>query len=178
MSAAAPTQFLPLFLAAESDLRAFIGSMLPDPAAREDVFQEVALTLWQSYDHYDPERSFGAWARGVAMRKVWEGRRRISRLPEYLTLETLEALSAAFEAGPDASGWQGREQALTHCLDELPEQSARLLRMRYHDNLRVEDIAAMLRLGTDAVYQALSRLRRRLRECVERRLARTSEPMP
>lgn len=171
---AAPEHFLPLFLTAEPDLRAFIGSMLPDPASREDVFQEVALALWQGFDRYDAERSFGAWARGVAMRKVWEGRRRLGRLPQYFTLEALEALSAAFEDTQEVPGWHEREQALTLCLDELPENGSRLLRMRYHENLGVEEIASTLRLATDAVYQTLSRLRRRLRECVGRRLGANS----
>jgi RNA polymerase sigma-70 factor (ECF subfamily) len=165
-----PEQFLPLFLAAQPDLRAFIGSMIPEPAAREDVFQEVAVVLWKSFDRYDPDRSFGAWARGVAVRKIWEDRRHRARLPESLSLEQIEQLSGAFEPGPTSANWRAREQALACCLQELPAHSSRLLRMRYEENLRMEEIARAYQSGADALYQTLSRLRRRLRECVTRRL--------
>ena len=47
-----PDRFLPLFLAAQPDLRAFIGAMVRDPAAREDVFQEVSMILWKSFQKY------------------------------------------------------------------------------------------------------------------------------
>lgn len=43
-------EFLKLFLKQETDLRAFIGSLLLDPNRGEDVLQEVALTLWQQFD--------------------------------------------------------------------------------------------------------------------------------
>src|SRR5947209_8679153 len=39
-------EFLTLFLRHQTDLRAFIGSLLRDRHARDDVFQEVALALW------------------------------------------------------------------------------------------------------------------------------------
>ena len=77
-----PEQFLPLFLAAQSDLRAFIGATVRDRALREDVFQEVAMVLWRTFDRFDASRSFGAWARGVAARKIMEDRRVRARLPD------------------------------------------------------------------------------------------------
>ena len=65
-------EFLHFFNQCAADLRAYIGSVVRDVHAREDVFQDVSRTLWQSFDQYDPERSFGAWARGVATRKMLE----------------------------------------------------------------------------------------------------------
>ena len=92
-----PEQFLPLFLAAQSDLRAFIGATVRDRALRDDVFQEVAMGLWRTFERFDASRSFGAWARGVAARKIMEDRRVRAKLPDYCTLETLEVLSESFE---------------------------------------------------------------------------------
>ena len=54
-------EFLRLLLAAETDLRAFVRSVLRDSAAVDDVFQETALVLWERFAEYDPARPFGAW---------------------------------------------------------------------------------------------------------------------
>jgi RNA polymerase sigma-70 factor (ECF subfamily) len=165
-----PEEFLPLFLAAQPDLRAFVGAMVRDPVAREDVFQEVAMILWKTFDRYDPARPFGAWARGVAARKVMENRRICGRLPESCTLETLEALSKGFAKDDAEAMWQDREKALHYCLQLVPKKSADFLMERYHNQRSVESIAQKADMTVDALYQALSRLRRQLRECVQRRL--------
>lgn len=162
--------FLPLFLAAQPDLRAFIGALVRDPATRDDVFQEVAMVLWKNFARYDATRPFGAWARGVAARKIMEDRRLRARLPETCTLETLELLSLSFDREETEAGWQEREKALNYCLELLPERSSRLIHDRYHKGRAVESLAQEIGLTADALYQSLSRVRKQLRECVQRRL--------
>ncbi|HYF35812.1 MAG TPA: sigma-70 family RNA polymerase sigma factor [Prosthecobacter sp.] len=166
----ASDEFLPLFLAAQPDLRAFIGAMVRDPATREDVFQEVAMILWKTFDRYDPARPFGAWARGVAARKVMEDRRLRSRLPESCTPEALEALSLGFAKDEAEAMWQDREKALNYCLQLLSPRMAGLLNERYQSQRPVEAIAQEASMTVDALYQVYSRVRQRLRECVQRRL--------
>jgi RNA polymerase sigma-70 factor (ECF subfamily) len=167
--------FLPHFLAVQSDLRAFIGAAVRDPATREDVFQEVAMILWKKFERYDPAKPFGAWARGIASRKILEDHRMKGRLPESCTPEALEMLSAGFMADEAESPWEARETALNHCLDTLPERSARFIRDRYHVGQPMETMATEAGLSVDALYQTLSRLRRQLRDCVQRRLGLTLE---
>lgn len=162
--------FLPLFLAAQPDLRAFIGAAIRDAVTREDVFQEVAMILWKKFELYDPARPFGAWARGIASRKILEDRRLRARLPESCTPETLEALSCGFAQEEAAASALDREQALNYCLEILPERSARFIQDRYHEKKAVEVMALDAGLSAEALYQVLSRLRRQLRECVQRRL--------
>ncbi|RYD34105.1 MAG: hypothetical protein EOP86_11750, partial [Verrucomicrobiaceae bacterium] len=89
--------FLHFFRQTEPDLRAFIGSVLRDPHAREDVFQEVSRTLWQKFDEFDLSRSFRAWARGIAGRKMLEARRRNARFPLLFPPETVEVILGAFD---------------------------------------------------------------------------------
>ncbi|MDZ4286594.1 MAG: sigma-70 family RNA polymerase sigma factor [Prosthecobacter sp.] len=165
-----PDHFLPLFLAAQPDVRAFIGAMVRDPVTREAVFQEVAMILWKKFSLYDPARSFGAWARGVAAHKIMEDRRLRARLPESCTAETLEALSIGFAKDDAEAVWQDRERALNYCLELLPERTAGFINQRYHDQRPVEVIAQEADMTVDALYQTLSRVRRQLRECVQRRL--------
>lgn len=163
------THFLRLFLSHEQDLRAFVTAVVPDPAAREDIFQETASALWRSFATYDAGRSFGTWARGVAMNKVRQYRRKLFRTPVTLPEEAMVAVAAAFEREPRDRG-SAMEEALTACLAELPEKSSRLLDLKYRESLSAQEIAGRTGKSPDAIYQTLSRLRRALEICIRRRL--------
>jgi RNA polymerase sigma-70 factor (ECF subfamily) len=161
--------FLGHFLRHQADLKAFIGALIPNRHVRDDVFQEVALTLWRQFDAYDPSRSFGAWARGVAANKVLQECRRNSRFPLAFSPETIAAVLDAYDRSEGEV--PRRAEALRACVDGLPDSSRRLLVLRYENDLPGEEIAREVGLSVAAVYQALSRLRARLEECVRRRLA-------
>ena len=161
--------FLRLFLKHQGEVRAFIGSLVRDRHAREDLFQEVALTLWREFDRFDAARSFGAWARGVTANKLLQRRDRMGRLPVPFPPEAIQAVQEAYdrtEADADA-----RADALQHCLEQLPPKARRLLALRYEQALKLGQIAERLGATLDAVHKALSRIRARLQRCVERRLA-------
>ena len=165
-----PDRVLPLFLEVQTDLRAFIGAMVRDPVTREDIFQEVSMVLWKKFASYDPSRPFGAWARGIAARKILEYHRLRSRLPEAFPPEVIESVAAGFDEEQGHASWRERELALSQCLALLPERSAALVADRYEKGQTVEDMAVETGMTLDAIYQALSRLRKQLRECVQRRL--------
>ena len=161
--------FLKLLLAHEADLRAFIGSLVRDLHARDDVFQEVAVALWQQADAYDPARSFGAWARGIAANKVLQRRHQDQRFPVVFSPETIQAVLDAFDRTEETAS--GRREALAECLKRLPEDPRRLLVMRYEEGLDAEQIARRVNRTLEAVYRALSRIRAALEECIRRRLS-------
>jgi RNA polymerase sigma-70 factor (ECF subfamily) len=161
-------EFLRLFLRHEAELRAFIGAVVRDVDAREDVLQETAVILWREFHRFDPGRSFGAWARGIAAKKLLERRNRERRTPVPFSPEAIQMLAEAAERS------EGRDratlEALQHCVERLPDRSRRLLAMRYCHEQTAEKIAVQIGVTTAAVYQALWRLRTRLRACVERYL--------
>ena len=170
-------EFLHFFNQCAADLRAYIGSVVRDVHAREDVFQDVSRTLWQSFDQYDPERSFGAWARGVAIRKMLEARRKNARFPLIFPPETVEAILEAFDA--DEENQRLQEAALALCLETLPEKSRQILNFRYQSGLKCERIAQQLGMNLKAVHQVLCRLRQGLEQCIQQRLANDDfEPRP
>jgi RNA polymerase sigma-70 factor (ECF subfamily) len=63
------------------------------------------------------------------------------------------------------------QEALARCLRELPDLQRRTVEMHYLEGRPCERIAARTKRRVEAVYMSLSRIRRRLKECVERRLA-------
>lgn len=162
-----PTAFLKLFLQHEGDLRALIGSLVRDWNAAEDVLQEVALTTWQRFDDYDPQRSFGAWARGIAVNKILRRREQIARFPVLFSPEVITAVLDAFDRAEGTSSPMMNE--LEPCLEQLPEKSRHLLALRYGEALDVRQIAQRIQSTPDAVYKGLLRAREWLRDCVQTR---------
>jgi RNA polymerase sigma-70 factor (ECF subfamily) len=162
-------EFLPLFLEHQVGVRAFIGSLVRDRHARDDLFQEVALTLWHEFPRYDRTRSFGAWARGIAANKVLQRWHKDNRLPAPFPPEAIGALLDACDRNEKSESQKA--DALEQCLEQLPQKSRQLLTLRYERSLKLGEIAQRLHTTLDAVHKALSRIRDRLAQCVERRLA-------
>lgn len=161
-------EFLTHFLRHEGDLRAFIGSMLRERSMRDDVLQETALVLWKEFERYDRSRSFGAWARGIASNKVLQRLDRERRGPTVLPVDAVEAVAAAYDRVEDPG--EARREALEQCIEKLPEKSRLLLAQRYEEGLTLAQLAVRVSNTSDAVHKALSRIRQKLQECIERRL--------
>ena len=169
-------QFLKALLESEADLRAFLGALIRDRQDCQDVFQETALTLWRKFDEYDPRRPFAAWARGIAANKALQHRAKSGRTPVAFSPETVSAIIDAIERRERRQPpWTTALDALKKCTQLLPENLRKLLAMRYGEQRSVIKIAAQLGSTPAAVSMSLSRIRARLRECVERRLARAEE---
>jgi RNA polymerase sigma-70 factor (ECF subfamily) len=162
-------EYLKLLFGCELEIRAFIGSLVRGSHDCDDLFQEVALTLWKEFSRYDRSRSFGAWARGIAAVKLMQRWDKVKRLPVILSPEAIQAVATAFDRSEVLAS--GKAEALEHCLDQLPEKSRQLLELRYERSLKIEQIAAELQATLDAIYQSLSRIRARLLDCVNRRLS-------
>jgi RNA polymerase sigma-70 factor, ECF subfamily len=160
-------EFLKLFLRHQGDLRAFLGSVVRDRAAADDLFQEISLVLWQSFGHYDPARPFGAWARGIAVKKVLQGREKTRRLPLAFSPQAIQAVVDAYDRtehlSPDPT-------ALRECISKLPPRSQSLLALRYERSLKLGEIAREVGSTLDAVHKLLSRIRENLQECLQRRV--------
>jgi RNA polymerase sigma-70 factor, ECF subfamily len=166
-------EFMTLFLKHQTDCKAFIGSLVRDRHARDDLFQEVALLLWKKFPSYDRGCSFGAWARGIAAKKIMQHWEKAGRLPMPFSPQTIQAILEAYERTEKAA--TAKAVALERCLEDLPEKSRRLLTLRYEESLSLDQIARRVESTLDAVHKALTRLRTRLQECIEQRLAAAGE---
>jgi RNA polymerase sigma-70 factor (ECF subfamily) len=159
--------FLKLFLRHQGDVKAFLGSVVWDRTAADDLFQEVSLALWESYATYDPSRPFGAWARGIAVKKVLQRREKSRRLPLAFSPQSIQAILDAYDRDEDASP---DLDGLRDCVAKLTDRARSLLALRYERALTLGDIAKETGSTLDAVHKMLSRIRETLHECLQRRL--------
>ena len=160
-------RFLTLLLPIQPDLRAFIASVIRDRSAVDDLYQEACLALWQSFASYDPARPCGAWARGVAAKKILQSHERSRRIPLAFSPRTIQAVLEAFDRtepeGPAVP------DGLRECISKLPDRSRRLLALRYEEGLKLGEMAQRVGSTLDAVHKLLSRIRENLEECLRRR---------
>lgn len=145
---------------------AFVSGLVRDFQDRDDVLQETAVAVMESFHRFDPQQSFVGWALGVARNQAHLHFRRKARQRVAFDSDAVEALAQAFVEGNEAN-W--KLEHLTECLGSLDEKSRDLCRLRYEHDLKPAAIGDRLGMAANAVAKALQRIRDRLRECVERK---------
>jgi len=152
---------------AQPAVSAFLTSVVRDFRERDDLLQEVAVAVLESFDSYDASRPFVPWAIGIARNRVgtWLRSRRRSRV--HFDSAAVETLAAAFAAIP-ADDYR-RLDRLAECLGLLDGKARQLCELRYRDDLKPAAIAPRVGMTANTVAKALQRVRDRLRECIERK---------
>ncbi|MCY2975971.1 MAG: sigma-70 family RNA polymerase sigma factor [Planctomycetota bacterium] len=154
---------------AQPVVSAYVTSVVRDFRDRDDVLQEVAIAVIESFPTYDPSRPFNGWAIGVARNKIgtYLRERRRSRL--VFDDETVELLATAFEKiSPE------RVQQLDYlhdCMGTLEGRARKLCELRYESDLKPAMIAGLVGMTANTVAKSLQRIREQLRSCVERKAA-------
>lgn len=160
-------EFLHHFLANETAIRRTILSLVPNLTDAEDILQQTAVALWESFDHYDRERDFRPWAcqfaRNRALRWI-DARKRWNRLLDRSVVEQLEETRLELQPALD-----DRFGFLRECIDELPSDSRTIIRSYYFDRSPVDEIARLTGATSAAIYKSLQRIRAALQECIERK---------
>ena len=150
---------------------AFITSLVADFQDRDDILQETAGAVLQSFQRYEPSQPFVAWAIGIARNQVRLHARRKRRLKVAFDSEAVEALARAFS---ETNPRDIRLDHLSGCVGELEYQAREMCRLRYEQDLKPAAIGQQLGMGANAVAKALQRIRDRLRECVERKMVEST----
>ncbi|MEE2947957.1 MAG: sigma-70 family RNA polymerase sigma factor [Verrucomicrobiota bacterium] len=140
-----------------------------DAHIAEDIYQNVAIKAMGKEVAFDSEGALMSWAFITARREGIDWLRRQKNAPVSLDESILEVLEAEW-AKESLGQTGGRSQALRDCLDELPERSRELLKLRYFDGQQCEEVASLLGAKLDAIYKRLSRLHNALKDCIETKL--------
>ena len=157
-------------------LTAYFLAGTGDRSVADDLVQEAFNEALVSQANYDRSKPFGAWLRGIARHLLFRHYRTSSRaaLPlDPSVLERLDASAADAEAQQVDPDWQPRRvTALRSCLEELTERVRAILALKYQERMPSKDIAERFSMKTNAVDMTLSRARRVLEDCVNRRQGR------
>jgi RNA polymerase sigma-70 factor (ECF subfamily) len=152
---------------AQPIVSAYVTSVVRDFRDRDDVLQEVAVAVMQSFEQYDPSRSFVGWALGIARNQVGTYLRQRRRNRLFFDDDTVRNLALAFEqVSPER---MQQLENLQSCISELGGRARKLCSLRYQNDLKPAAIATLLDMTSNAVAKALQRIREQLQACVERK---------
>ncbi len=168
-SAANHEEFVRLYTRHQRQIHAYVGAVLANPSDVEDVLQETSVVLWNKFDTFDREKSFLAWARGIAHLEILAYFRRQERKMLPIDDSLLELLLGERSAMDDLL--DQRRAALPKCVRQLRPQDQQLIQQCYSPGAKIKLVAQRLGRSPDAVYQSLLRIRRALFDCVNRTIA-------
>lgn len=162
-------EFLRKYTAVQQSIFAYIRSAGIRLEDAEDLLQEAAVALWESYESYDPRRPFIGWALGVTRNLIYR-QYRYDRIRQKVVVDSelcariSDHVSAALDAHEDALAEEKKQ--MEGCIKALPERSRALIRMRYHDRLDLKSIGTQIGQSYAGTHMLLSRIRARLLDCV------------
>ena len=157
-----------LWTSAQPVVAAFVASIVINPHDREDVLQETALAVLNSFDSYDQSRPFQGWAVGVARNQIGLYLRKRKRDKLVFSEETIATLQSTFDRGTAPEGLD----YLPECIDLLEGRARTLCDLRYQDELKPAAIGKKLGMAANSVAKALQRIREQLRVCIRGKLTR------
>jgi RNA polymerase sigma-70 factor (ECF subfamily) len=145
----------------------YLRSALRDAGAVEDVHQEVFLEVWRRGSSFDPGRaSLGTWIMVIARSRAIDHMRK--RIPEPLDPQGPGgAVMSAAEDPSQSPETLVERWRLAVLLAQLPDDEARILRMRFHEGFSQSEIAERTGIPLGTVKTYMVRGLRRLRELME-----------
>lgn len=157
----------------EADVWRIAATLVCDWAATESLVQQAFIDAYTHLHQYQLGTDFGAWIRTVTRNRLRKELRTFSRAEQRLAAyreQLAERLRSEEPVEDDSDLYLA---ALRSCRDELPGDEAALLRLRYERGLSFEAIATRRGTTATAVQRAISRIRFRLRACIEGQLKTT-----
>ncbi|MFK7909973.1 MAG: sigma-70 family RNA polymerase sigma factor [Akkermansiaceae bacterium] len=154
----------------QTQLRAYIMSLMPGASGAEDVLQETNIVLWEKRAKFERGTNFRAWACAIARLEVKVHRRKMHRLGMTLLDDDLadqlaEPLQSASERPEE------HLRALELCMSRLSEPERELIEHRYYSKATLEEFAMRSGRSSETLRNSLYRIRAALRKCVKDKLA-------
>jgi RNA polymerase sigma-70 factor (ECF subfamily) len=163
------TDFDSLVRAHWHEVNSMLMAITHNQATADDLTQELFVLAHRKQIHPGP--GLRTWFRRVARYLALNEMRRLRPLP--LPTPEITAIADRVPAPPGApeeTPFTDELGALRLCLQELPDKDRSLLTRRYETRTPLDQIAADERQSPGYIKQRLHRLRRRLADCIHKRL--------
>lgn len=162
------------YLQFRSEFMGYLYAMTRDFELAEEIYQNAAVVVIEQAEKPDTIHNFRAWAKEVIRRQALYALRakgNAAKHTRFVSPELLDVVSNTFlEDDATANPAQEEARALRQCLEDLTDRKRNLIAMRYENSASFDEISERVGSTPAAVQRALSRIRKMLHRCVERRL--------
>jgi RNA polymerase sigma-70 factor (ECF subfamily) len=170
------SQFTELVIAAQPRLYSYTLALVPNLDSANEVLQEANRVMLENEHQYDPERDFLSWACGVVRYRVLAMVRDRGRDKLFFDSELVETI--AEHSAKQNQDSEERRGLIGKCYEKLTEHQRMLLDLRYEPEASVASMAELLDRPASSISSSLTKIRRKLTDCVrrERGLTLNQEP--
>ncbi len=152
----------------QSQLFIYLVSLLGDVHEARNVLQETNMVLWRRSADFVEGTGFAAWSRKIAHFQVLAYLRDKKRDRHLFDEDLLLQITQRSEPAEDD---EERHVALRHCLADLSDALRLLISQRYSSGYSIKDLAQRFGKSEASLKVSLSRARKKLMHCIEKRLA-------
>jgi len=147
--------------------------IMGEPGAAADASQEAFISAYKAL-HRFRGGSFKSWLMRIVTNACYDELRRRKRRPQSSLDQIVESyessplLVSQSTPGPEENRqWTEMVEAISHCLDELPDEQRVATVLRDVEGYDYGEIAEIMASTLGTVKSRLSRARAKLRECLQ-----------
>ena len=140
--------------------------VVKDAHVAEDIFQNTVLKAVTKDVSFEAEAALFSWAFITSRRDSLNWFRKHRRESVGVDEDILTLIHQDWQ-NDHLNPKGNRFELLRDCMEELPQKSEKILRLRYFEGLSCGEIADSISITLDAVYKRISRIQNSLRKCVE-----------
>ena len=140
--------------------------VVKDAHVAEDIFQNTVLKAVTKDVNFETDAALFSWAFITARRDSLNWIRKHRRESVGIDEDILTLIHHDWQ-NDHLNPKGNRFELLRDCMEELPQKSEKILRLRYFEGLSCGEIADSISITLDAVYKRISRIQNSLRKCVE-----------
>ncbi|QDT66521.1 RNA polymerase sigma factor [Calycomorphotria hydatis] len=164
-------RFVQLLAAAYRRIYSRILTLVSNRDDADELMQDVSALLWEKFDEFEEGTSFPAWACTIATQLSRNFCRRKKHRRTAILSDSVLSQLARTHSGTEELLELRRDQ-LAYCMRKMSDGDQTLLNRCYRGDHSIRAIASELRQPVESVYVKLGRLRRKLAECIDRKLRR------
>ena len=148
----------------------YLRRLVGEPALAEDILQDTWLRVVERLDRYDAQQPFAGWLFAIARHRAIDTLRQRARESHSFgslaegrendageRLDPLEWVAAQTPSPLDELATADLERRVAEVFTRLPRHYREVLTLRFHEGLRLEEIARLLDLPLSTVKSRVQR---------------------
>ncbi|QDV25247.1 sigma-70 family RNA polymerase sigma factor [Aureliella helgolandensis] len=157
----------------ERALRGWLAAHVPMGVDADEIAQRSFVAAFSRLQEFEIGTDFGAWLFTIARYQLMTEKTRLRRIADYHARYGPELLQRELDRRCSESPevWTTKLEYLEQCLESLGDHLRRFVTWRYDEEIPLQEIAARSGRSVPAVKKQLWKIRGKLQECIDARLA-------